>query len=142
MIHLAAGMVILVLTHVFCLAVMTERKYSIRKTALIYAVFSVLFIGLTLAVFALFGSGSPNTAFTSFSSTILMAFFMFILTSADAFCKNSFFQRNIPADPQRLCAAALISRAAPLLPADRRPHPRTAAPAPPGAVHPHHSTLF
>lgn len=90
MIHLAAGMVILVLTHVFCLAVMTERKYSIRKTALIYAVFSVLFIGLTLAVFALFGSGSPNTAFTSFSSTILMAFFMFILTSADAFCKKLF----------------------------------------------------
>ena len=90
MIHLAAGMVILVLTHVFCLAVMTERKYSIRKAALIYAVFSVLFIGLTLAVFALFGSGSPNTAFTSFSSTILMAFFMFILTSADAFCKKLF----------------------------------------------------
>ena len=35
MIHLAAAMVILVLTHIFCLAAMTERKYSIRKTALI-----------------------------------------------------------------------------------------------------------
>ena len=33
MIHLAAAMVILVLTHIFCLAAMTERKYSIRKTA-------------------------------------------------------------------------------------------------------------
>lgn len=90
MIHLAAAMVILVLTHIFCLAAMTERKYSIRKTALIYGVFAVLFIGLTLAVFALFGSGSANTAFVSFTSTALMAFFMFILTSADAFCKKLF----------------------------------------------------
>lgn len=90
MIHLAAAMVILVLTHIFCLAAMTERKYSIRKTALIYGVFAVLFIGLTLAVFELFGSGSANTAFVSFTSTALMAFFMFILTSADAFCKKLF----------------------------------------------------
>ena len=35
MIHLAAGMVILVLTHVFCLAVMTERKYSITRRRLL-----------------------------------------------------------------------------------------------------------
>ena len=50
MIHLAVAMVILVLTHIFCLAAMTERKYSVRKTALIYGVFGVLFIGLTLVV--------------------------------------------------------------------------------------------
>ncbi len=90
MIHLAAAMVILVLTHIFCLAAMSERKYSIGKTALIYAVFGVFFIGLTLAVFALFGSGSANTAFVSFTGTALMAFFVFILTSADAFCKKLF----------------------------------------------------
>lgn len=90
MIHLVAAMVILVLTHIFCLAAMTERKYSIPKTALIYAAFGVLFIGLTLAVFALFGSGSAITAFASFTGTALMAFFMFILTSVDAFCKKLF----------------------------------------------------
>ena len=90
MIHLAAGMVILVLTHIFCLAAITERKYSVRKTALIYAAFGAFFIGLTLVVFALFGSGSANTAFVSFTGTILMAFFMFILTSSDAFCKKLF----------------------------------------------------
>ena len=90
MIHLAAAMVILVLTHIFCLAAMTERKYSIPKTALIYAAFGILFIGLTLAVFALFGSGSAITAFASFTGTALMAFFMFILTSVDAFCKKLF----------------------------------------------------
>lgn len=90
MLHLAAAMVILVLTHIFCLAAMTERKYSIRKTVLIYAVFGVLFIGLTLVIFALFGSGSAITAFVSFTGTALMAFVMFIQTSADAFCKKLF----------------------------------------------------
>lgn len=89
-IHLAAAMVILVLTHIFCLAAMTERKYSVRKTALIYAAFGVFFIGLTLVVFALFGSGSAITALVSFTGTALMAFFMFILTSTDTFCKKLF----------------------------------------------------
>lgn len=90
MIHLAATMVILVLNHIFCLVAMTERKYSIRKTTLIYAMFSVFFIGLTMVVMASFGSGSAHTAFFSFTGTIIMAFFIFILTSADAFCKKLF----------------------------------------------------
>lgn len=42
MIHLAVHMTLLALTHIFCLAAMTERKYSIKKTALMYAVFVVL----------------------------------------------------------------------------------------------------
>ena len=90
MIHLAAAMVLLVLTHIFCLAAMTERKYSIRKTALIYAVFAAYFIGLTAIVFALFGSSSADTAFISFTCTIIVSFFVFILTSTDAFCKKLF----------------------------------------------------
>ena len=60
MIHLAAAMVILALTHIFCLSAMTERKYSAGKTALIYVVFGVLSIGLTLVVFALFGRNDFN----------------------------------------------------------------------------------
>lgn len=90
MIHLAGGMVILVMTHIFCIAAMSERKYSVRKTALIYAVFGFYFIVLTLVVFALFGSNSADTAFISFTSTIFAAFFLFILTSTDAFCKKLF----------------------------------------------------
>lgn len=90
MIHLAAAMVLLVLTHIFCPAAMTERKYSIRKTALIYAVFAAYFIGLTAIVFALFGSSSADTAFISFTSTIIVSFFVFILTSTDAFSKKLF----------------------------------------------------
>ncbi len=90
MIHLAAVMALLVLTHIFCLVAMTERKYSIRKTALIYAVFSAFFIALTLTVFALFGSSSANTAFVSFTGTIFVGFFVFILSASDAFCKKLF----------------------------------------------------
>lgn len=63
MIHLTATMVILALTHIICLAAMTERRYSVRKTVLLYGVFGVFFIGLTLAVSVLFGSGSAITAF-------------------------------------------------------------------------------
>lgn len=107
MIHLAAAMVLLVLTHIFCLATMTERKYSIRKTALIYAVFAANFIGLTAIVFALFGSSSADTAFISFTSTIIVSFFVFILTSTDAFSKKLFCSSAI-----RICSAyssALLS---------------------------------
>ncbi len=90
MIHLTATMVILALTHIICLAAMTERRYSVRKTVWLYGVFGVFFIGLTLAVSMLFGSGSAITAFVSFTGTALMAFFVFVLASADAFCKKLF----------------------------------------------------
>lgn len=90
MINQAGLMGLLALTHIFCLAAMTERKYSVRKTVLIYAAFSVFFIGLTLTAIALFGSGSVNTARVSFTSTILVGFFIFVLTSADTFCKKLF----------------------------------------------------
>ena len=43
MIHLTATMVILALTHIICLAAMTERRYSVRKTVLLYGVFGVFF---------------------------------------------------------------------------------------------------
>lgn len=90
MIHQAGLMGLLALTHVLCLAAMTERKYSIRKTALIYALFTVFFIGWTLVVSAWVGANSPYTAPAMFSVTIVAAFFIFILTSADAFCKKLF----------------------------------------------------
>lgn len=90
MIHLAVLMALLALTHIFCLAAMTERKYSVKKTALIYTVFGVSFVGLTLAAFQLFGYNSASMAAISFSSTILAALFVFMLTSTDLFCKKLF----------------------------------------------------
>ena len=90
MIHQAALMALLALTHIVCLAAMTERRYSIGKTVLAYTLFTVFFIGWTLAVSIWFGAKSPYTAPTMFSATIGAAFFIFILTSSDAFCKKLF----------------------------------------------------
>lgn len=90
MIHQAGLMVLLALTHTFCLAAMTERKYSIRKTLIIYALFTLFFIGWTLVVSVWLGTNSPYTAPAMFSVTIVAHFFVFILTSSDAFCKKLF----------------------------------------------------
>ena len=81
---------ILALTHILCFAVMTEQKYSIRKTVLIYALYAVFFIGWTFFISAFIGANSPYTASAMFSATIVAAFFVFILTSADLFCKKLF----------------------------------------------------
>ena len=90
MIHQAGIMALLALTHIFCFAAMTERKYSVRKTVLAYALYIVFFIGWTVVVSATIGTGSPYTAPAMYSVTIIAAFFVFILTSADAFCKKLF----------------------------------------------------
>lgn len=90
MIHVIATMTLLALTHIFCLDAMAERKFSVQKSVLIYALFAVFFVGWVLVVFALFGPGSAYVAPASYSVTIIAAFFMFILVSADTFCKKLF----------------------------------------------------
>ena len=112
MIHQAGLMGLLALTHIFCLAAMTERKYSVRKTALIYALFIAFFIGWTAIVSATIGARSPYMAPTMYSVTIMAAFFVFILTSADAFCKKLFlFISYSNLFCIFFCMAALISDA-------------------------------
>ena len=56
MIHDAAMVGLLALTHVCCLAVMTERKYSLGKTVAAYAAFAAYCIGWTLIVSAWIGA--------------------------------------------------------------------------------------
>lgn len=90
MIHYAAMVGLLALTHICCLAVMTERKYSLGKTVAAYAVFAAYFVGWTLLVSAWMGPESPYVAPVMFSSTIVAGFFVFILTSSDVFCKKLF----------------------------------------------------
>ena len=90
MIHHGVLMGLLALTHILCFAAMTEQKYSIRKTVLIYMLYIGFFIGWTLLVSAYIGANSRYTAPTMFSATIVVAFFLFILTSADVFCKKLF----------------------------------------------------
>lgn len=62
MIHDAAMVGLLALTHVCCLAVMTERKYSPGKTVAAYAAFAAYCIGWTLIVSAWIGAESPYAA--------------------------------------------------------------------------------
>lgn len=90
MIHLVVRMLLLVLTHILCLAAMTERKYSLWRTVLIYTAFGLLFVGLTTVVSLLFGGSSVYMTLIAFAGTILMSFFVFILTSADPVCKKVF----------------------------------------------------
>lgn len=90
MIHFVLSMTILALTHIFCLAAITERKYSAGRTAIVYAAFGVLFVGLTVTVSLISGLNSPNTVLAAFASTITVSFLMFMLTSADSVCKKIF----------------------------------------------------
>lgn len=90
MIHLLAVMTLLVITHVTCYAAMTERKYSAGKTALIYSLFCVVFVCLVSISVGFFGSTSGYMVACAYLSTIVVAFFVFMFTSADSACKKIF----------------------------------------------------
>lgn len=77
MIHDSALMALMALTHIFCLAVMTERKYSIKITLLAYGLFFAFFVGWTQLVSAWLGPMSPYAIPNMFSITILAAFLLF-----------------------------------------------------------------
>lgn len=90
MIHVIAAMTFTSLTHLVCFAAMTERRYSVKKTALIYAALGLVFICLATIVYLLFGGQSAYLIPVAFSVTIVLSFFVFIFTSADSFCKKLF----------------------------------------------------
>lgn len=80
-----------VLMHIVCFAVMTERKYSVKKTVSIYSVFLTVFVGLAmLASRVLFDIHSFHAAFLAFVSTMLVSFIIFMVTSADPAGKKVF----------------------------------------------------
>lgn len=89
MIHMLAAWVLLGVSHLLCFWAMTEPKYSARKTALIYALFCAGFVCFLVLSYALFNDSSWFYAVT-FTTTIVMALFIFILTSADPTCKKVF----------------------------------------------------
>ncbi|HJB01906.1 MAG TPA: GHKL domain-containing protein [Candidatus Mediterraneibacter merdavium] len=90
MIHFVINMVLVVLTHMICYAAMTEWKYPAVKSAVIYLLFGVYFIGMSVMTLLLVGLDSPYTVLIAFSGTILAAFVVFSLTSSDPFCKKVF----------------------------------------------------
>lgn len=81
---------LIAVTHILWFAAMTERKYSVRKTALIYGALVVFFIVWDLLIYALLGIDSPYFVSAMFSGTIIVSLFVFLMTSSDAFCKKLF----------------------------------------------------
>lgn len=80
-----------VLMHIVCFAVMTERKYSVKKTVLIYSVFLTVFVCLAMFVSrVLFDIHSFYATSLVFVSTILVSFIIFMVTSTDPACKKVF----------------------------------------------------
>lgn len=89
MIHIFVAMVLLGVTHLVSFWAMTELKFSKRKTALIYVVSCILFVSLVMLAYAMFGDSLVYYA-AAFTSTIVMAFFVFLYNSADPLCKKIF----------------------------------------------------
>ncbi len=80
-----------VLMHIVCFAVMTERKYSVKKTVFLYTVFLTVFVLLSVLVSrVLFDFHSFPAAALAFVSTMLVSFAVFMVTSTDPTCKKVF----------------------------------------------------
>lgn len=89
MIHMLAAWTLLGASHLLSFWAMTEPKYSMRKTAFIYSIFCAVFVCFIMLSYLILGDSSGYYA-TAFTSTIVMALFVFILTSADPTCKKIF----------------------------------------------------
>ena len=88
--HLVMTSLLMAATHIACFAAMTERKYSVKKTLLLYGLYAVFFIVWTLLAFMLLGKASPHVIPFSFVGTIVPAVALFLYTSADSFSKKLF----------------------------------------------------
>ena len=89
MIHMLAAWTLLGISHLLSFWALTEPKYSVRKTVLIYSIFCAAFVCLVTLSYTILG-GSPAYYGTAFVSTITAALFVFMLTSADTACKKIF----------------------------------------------------
>lgn len=91
MIYILAAIAI-VLTHTVCFAAMTERKYSTRKTALIYSLFCVIFVGAAIVIYSLLWEQIDFDRIVTlyYFITIVISFCVFMYASADAACKKIF----------------------------------------------------
>ena len=91
MIRQIVALTLTVLMHIVCFAIMSERKYSVKKTISIYFVFLTVFVCLAMFVSrVLFDIHSFYAASLAFVSTILVSFIIFMLTSTDPACKKVF----------------------------------------------------
>jgi signal transduction histidine kinase len=90
MTYVVVSMALLAFSHIICFSVMSERKYTLRKTVLIYTGYFAGFICVVCILAHFFGVESMITAFLGFFGTIISAFVIFMLMSADAARKKIF----------------------------------------------------
>ena len=69
--HLAMISILTVIAHLLWFAVMTERKYSLKKTLLLYGFYAVFFTLWSLLAFSLLGKDSPYVIPFSFIGTMI-----------------------------------------------------------------------
>ena len=69
---------------------MTERKYPIKKTVLLYGLYAIFFTLWAILAYSLLGKDSPYVIPFSFVGTILPAILLFLYTSSDSFSKKIF----------------------------------------------------
>ncbi len=89
MIHMIAAWILLAVSHLISFWAMTEPKYSVKKTGLIYSIFCAAFVLTVTAAYAVFGESTVYYG-AAFTTTIIAAFLVFALTSADLLCKKIF----------------------------------------------------
>lgn len=89
MIHMLAAWTLLGISHLLSFWALTEPKYSVRKTVLIYSIFCAAFVCLATLSYTILGD-SPAYYGMAFVSTITAALFVFMFTSADTSCKKIF----------------------------------------------------
>ena len=89
MIHHLVSYTLLGIPHAVSFWAMTERKYSERKTALIYSIFCILFISIPTISNVIFGDSLTFYA-VGYILTIILAFVVFSLISVDPMRKKIF----------------------------------------------------
>ena len=88
--HLAVISILIAAAHIVCFAAMTERKYTVGKTVLLYGLYAVFFTVWAVLAFVMLGSDLPYVIPFSFVGIILPAFLLFLYTSSDTFSKKLF----------------------------------------------------
>ena len=83
--HLAVTSILTVVAHIIWFASMTERKYPIKKTVLLYGLYAIFFTVWAILAYSLLGKDSPYVIPFSFVGTILPAILLFLYTSSNIF---------------------------------------------------------
>ena len=88
MIHTIILLSLLGLTHCVSLFSMTELKYSLKKTVLIYCGYFAAFVATFVVLY--YSGGLNYTYSLGYIITIIISFFFFLFASSDPMCKKVF----------------------------------------------------